>query len=245
MAADSRLDFCLCNCCRGIEPAKDKNTGTETEIVSPPIEKKEEKEAKKVTPLPKKKEETHSLTKEKKTEAQDIKPKTDAKEIPEKKPEAIKKDEQLSKEAHQQQMRELQKHEETPKKEVKPPPVKTATLLDLPLELRKSYNSRMQRIQIILPKALPLPRFQVKGYINFNLFIDDRGRLSIQTFNDDMLNVIPARLKRRVQGIIKNKMNRIFLDPPKNKAGETVQVSNWRVTFKVGKFFNKIILTKQ
>ena len=275
------------------KPAKDKNTGTETEIVSPPIEKKEEKEAKKVTPLPKKKEETHSLTKEKKTEAQNIKPKTDAKEIPEKKPEAIKKDEQLSmgdaeyrtylqqardhfkageynrarenlykaeklkktpellelkkaiQEAHQQQMRELQKHEKIPKKEVKPPPVKTATLLDLPLELRKSYNSRLQRIQIILPKALPLPRFQVKGHINFNLFIDDRGRLSIQTFNDDMLKVIPARLRRRVQSIIKNKMNRIFLDPPKNKAGETVQVPNWRVTFKVGKFFNKIILTKQ
>jgi serine/threonine protein kinase len=148
--------------------------------------------------------------------------------------------------AHQQQLQEQQKPVKIPQKEVKPSPlpVKTATLLDLPLELRKSYNFQMQRIQITLPQV-PKPRFLVKGHIVLNLFIDGRGRLSIQTFNSDMLDVVPDRLKLRVQDIIKNKLNRMSLIPPKNKAGETVQVPNWRVTFKVGKFFNKIILTKQ
>ena len=146
--------------------------------------------------------------------------------------------------AHQQQRREQQKPVKIPKKEVKPLSLKTATLLDLPLELRKNYYSQMQRIQITLPK-IPKPRFQVKGHIVLNLFIDGRGRLSIQTFDDHMLNVLPARLKMRVHSIIKNKLNRMSLLPPKNKAGETVQVPNWRVTFKVGKFYNRIILTKQ
>jgi serine/threonine protein kinase len=145
---------------------------------------------------------------------------------------------------HRQQRREQQKPIKIPQKEVKPIPSKTATLLDLSLELRKNYYSQMQRIQIILPK-IPKPRFQVKGHIALNLLIDGRGRLRIQTFDDSLLTVLPARLKGRVYSIIKNKLNRMSLPPPKNKAGETVQVPNWRVTFKVGKFYNRIILTKQ
>ncbi len=261
----------------------DKNT----EAVSSTVENKVEKETEKETSLPKEKEEIGITTEEKKADAQ---------KTPEKKPEPIKKDAQISSrdaeyktylqrardfikagefdraqenlneaekrkktpellelkksieqaKAHQQQLQEQKKPEKIPQKEVKPSPlpVKTATLLDLPLELRKNYNFQMQRIQITLPQV-PKPRFLVKGHIVLNLFIDGRGRLSIQTFNDDMLNVIPDRLKVRIQDIIKNRLNRMSLIPPKNKAGETVQVPNWRVTFKVGKFFNKIILTKQ
>jgi len=274
-----------------------KPTDTEeknTEAVSSTIEKKGEKETEKGTSLPEETEDKGITTEEKKADAPDIKTKTDARKPPEKKPEPIKKDPQISSrdaeyktylqrakdlfkagefdraqenlneaekrkktpellelkktidqaKAHQQQQQEQQKPVKIPQKEVKPSPIKTATLLDLPLELRKNYNSQLQRIQITLPQ-IPKPRFQVKGHIVLNLFIDGRGRLSIQTFNDHMLNVIPARLKMRVQSIIKNKLNRMSLIPPKDKAGETVQVTNWRVTFKVGKFFNKIILTKQ
>lgn len=129
----------------------------------------------------------------------------------------------------------------SPKEEVKPHEVKTATLLDLPLELRRAYNMQLGRIQIILPKA----RFKVKGQIFFDVIIDEKGKINVQSFKVDMLKVTPLRLTKRVQNIIKGKINNIFLSPPKNKAGEPVQLQNWRLAYKVGKFLNKIILIKQ
>jgi hypothetical protein len=135
------------------------------------------------------------------------------------------------------------KKEETPKpikKEIKPPPVKTVSLLGLAPDMRIDYNSRIQRIQIPLLNA----RFKVMGQIELNLFIDEKGKVTILTFKE-RLNVEPVRHKGRIKAIIGRKINNIYLPPPKNKNGESVKVSNWRVTFKVGKFFNKLILAKQ
>ncbi len=130
----------------------------------------------------------------------------------------------------------------TPKNETSVPSlqIKNATLLDLHSDVRREYNSIMERLQIPILN----PNLKIMGQIVVNLTIDENGKITIQTFQD-MIKVIPILQENQVKIAISRKINSISLPPPKNKNGESVKVSNWRVTFKVGKFLNKIILTKQ
>jgi hypothetical protein len=61
----------------------------------------------------------------------------------------------------------------------------------------------------------------------------------------DGLTVFPATIKSNIERGIKFKIESISMPPPKNKAGELVQLTNWRVTFKVGKIKNQVFITKQ
>jgi serine/threonine protein kinase len=136
----------------------------------------------------------------------------------------------------------VEKREEKPKpvkKEVKPPGVKTVNLLEVSPPLREGYNKRLQRVQILVRKA----RFQVQGQITLELFIDENGKVSVSSFKD-MLTVTPSGQKSKVIDGIKSRISYISLPPPKDKDGNPVRF-NWRVTFKVGKYLNRIILTKQ
>jgi serine/threonine protein kinase len=136
----------------------------------------------------------------------------------------------------------VEKREEKPKpvkKEVKPPGAKTVNLLEVSPSLREAYNKRVQRIQILVRKA----RFQVQGQITLELFIDENGKVSVSSFKDN-LTVTPSGQKSKVIDGIKRRTNYISLPPPKDKDGNPVRF-NWRVTYKVGKYLNRIILTKQ
>lgn len=138
------------------------------------------------------------------------------------------------------------KIEQTPKAVLKtetpapPQQIKTATLLDLHPDTRREYNSIMERLQVPVLN----PNLKIMGQIVVNLAIDENGKITIQSFQD-MIKVTPVLQENQVKIAIGRKINNISLPPPKNKNGESVKVSNWRVTFKVGKFLNKIILTKQ
>lgn len=88
------------------------------------------------------------------------------------------------------------------------------------------------------------PKLKIIGQIVVNLAIDENGKITIQNFQD-MIKVTPVLQEKQVKIAIARKINSISLPPPKNKNGEPVKVSNWRVTFKVGKFLNNIILAKQ
>lgn len=209
-----------------------KKTGTgkpeDKKEVTPPSDVQEEK---KEPPVPKEKEKTGPPVEKKQAKNPQLKPDPPVKDVKEtiKQEKTVKPPEK--------------KKEETPKpikKEIKPPPVKTVSLLGLAPDIRKTYNSRMQRLQFPLINA----RFKVTGQIELNLFINEKGKVTVLAFKD-RLTVNPARHKNRVKNFIGRKINGIYLPPPKNKNGESVKVSNWRVTFKVGKFFNKLILTKQ
>lgn len=203
----------------------------ETEPIKTETEKPEDKELtlssdvqeeKKELPVPKEKEKTESPIEKEQAKDPQLKPEQPVKDV---------KKETITKET------------ETPKpieKKIEPPPVKTVSLLGLAPDIRKTYNSRMQQLKFPLSNA----RFKAMGQIELDLFINEKGKVTILGFKD-RLAVIPAIHKNRVKNFIGKKINSIYLPPPKNKNGESVQLSNWRVTFKVGKFFNKLILTKQ
>lgn len=125
------------------------------------------------------------------------------------------------------------------KKEVKPPGVKTVSLLGVSPALREVYNKRLQRIQIIVRKG----RFQVHGQVTLELFIDENGKISVSSVKD-MLTVKPEPQKGKAIEGIKRRISYISLPPPRDKEGNRVRF-NWRITYKVGKYLNRIILTKQ
>jgi len=138
----------------------------------------------------------------------------------------------------------VEKVEEQPKplkREVRTPEVRTVNLLEVSPALREVYNQRVARIQIILRKT----RFQlqVRGQVTLEVLIDERGKVSVSSLQD-MLIVVPENQKSRVLEVVKQRITSIFLPPPKDKDGNPVRF-NWRLTYKVGKYLNRIILTKQ
>lgn len=138
----------------------------------------------------------------------------------------------------------VEKKEEKPKpikKEVQPPEVKTVNLLGLSPAIRQEYLKKVKRIPIPVP--VRQARFKVRGQITLSLFINENGKVTISSL-DEQLTVEPARRKSSVINYIKFNINRISLTPPKDKDGNPVRF-NWRVTYKVGKYLNRIILTKQ
>jgi serine/threonine protein kinase len=136
----------------------------------------------------------------------------------------------------------VEKREEKPipvKKEVMSPGVRTVNLLEVSPSLRQTYNKRIKRIQIFVRKA----RFQVHGQVTLELSIDENGKVSVLSLKD-ILTVNPAGQKSKVIDGIKRRISFISLPHPKDKDGNPVRF-NWRVTYKVGKYLNRIILTKQ
>ena len=117
--------------------------------------------------------------------------------------------------------------------------IKTVNLLELSPAILQEYSKKVQRIQIRVFRA----RFQVHGQITLSLLIDERGKVTISSITDT-LTVKPASQKRKIINGIKFKINNYILIPsPKDKKGNPVKF-NWRVTYKVGKYLNRIILNK-
>lgn len=141
--------------------------------------------------------------------------------------------------AHQQAAREQVKPKTQPKPT--PPRVKSGTLIDLSTELRMAYNKRLQRLGFQLPRRA---RIRPSGQIIVTLSIDENGSVTA-TGIDDRLTAPQKRARRVLLELFKRKFAGIKLAPPKNKTGEPIRVHNWRVTYKVGVFMGKLILTKQ
>lgn len=134
---------------------------------------------------------------------------------------------------------ERQTKKDVSKKDVKP---EIVSLLGLHPDLRRAYNRDIARIAIKLP--LLAARLKVMGQVVLTLFIDQKGDVSVLSYKD-MVSVFPRKQENRVKKIIRARINDINLQPPTDRDGNPVQLGNWRVTYKVGKFLNKIILTKQ
>ena len=143
----------------------------------------------------------------------------------------------------------LPKVEQTPKitPKIETPasslPIKTTTVSDLHPDIRNEYNSIMEQLQI----TTVYPNLKIKGQITVNLAIDEKGKIKIQNFQP-MILVTPLLHEKLVKIAIGKKIKGISLPPPQNKKNEPIEVSNWRIIFKVSKSSNssnKIILSKQ
>jgi serine/threonine protein kinase len=121
-------------------------------------------------------------------------------------------------------------------------PIKTVTLLGLDPELRKRYNNKLQRIHLDLPRIGS--RFKVFGFFTVSMAIDENGAISIRLIKDQV-TVLPPRRKRNVKRLILHRLSGITLTPPRDKKGQSVKVSDWRINYKVGKIKSRINLIKQ
>jgi len=117
--------------------------------------------------------------------------------------------------------------------------VKTVSILGLSSELQRKNALKVQRIQIPVFRK----RFQVKGQITLELLINEHGKVTILSYQD-MMTIIPALRERQVKGLIKNRFDNFIFPKPKDDRGRPVKFK-WRLTFKVGKYLDKIILTRQ
>jgi serine/threonine protein kinase len=125
------------------------------------------------------------------------------------------------------------------KKEVQPLAVRTVNLLEVSPPLREEYNKLVQQVQIVLRKV----GFKAHGQVTLEVSIDERGKVSVLSLQD-MLTVNPEGVKSKVIDGIKQRISYITLPPPKDKDGNPVRF-NWRITYKVGKYLNRIVLIKQ
>ena len=119
--------------------------------------------------------------------------------------------------------------------------VETVKIIDLPPQLINTYNQAIKTI-VIFRVARYITAI---GQISLTLVIRPDGRLSIQQFNDSALDITPPRARDAVKSRILRKVNSIALTPPIDKKGLSVGVENWRISYSVGTFRNRIILRRR
>lgn len=113
--------------------------------------------------------------------------------------------------------------------------------LQLKTELRVKYSAILKRLTIPLIRR----NIRIHGFVTVTLNIGKDGRIAVQDIRDDSLNVRAERAKEFFRKIIRRKLSNIPLEPPRDKNGNTASLAGWRITYKVGKFRNSIVLTKQ
>jgi len=121
------------------------------------------------------------------------------------------------------------------------PQTRTVKLIDLPPQMVNAYNQAIKKIEV-----LKLMRgIRVLGQISLSLKVREDGKITIQKINDSALKIDPLNARRNIKVKILRKISSIYLPPPIDKKGMGVMVSNWRVSYSVGTFRNKIILRRK
>jgi hypothetical protein len=121
------------------------------------------------------------------------------------------------------------------------PQTRTVKLIDLPPQMVNAYNQAIKKIEV-----LKLMRgIRVLGQISLSLKVREDGKITIQYINDSALKIDPLNARRNIKVKILRKISSIYLPPPIDKKGMGVMVSNWRVSYSVGTFRNKIILRRK
>lgn len=117
--------------------------------------------------------------------------------------------------------------------------IQSLKFLILPKELRTKYLEKLSSIKI--------PDFEqeitVKGQISIILKVDDKGKISIQDFDDRYLVVTFESKKAAIKNSICTTITSIDLTPPTDSMRRPVIVQDWRLTYRIGTFKSNIILT--
>jgi len=126
------------------------------------------------------------------------------------------------------------------KKVEKPKTIRTVSIRDLSTRVVRKYTRQLQNIRINLPKKI-----KASGYINMKLQINEKGNISISSYNDAGLNVKPSSKKKYVVELIKSGIWIIQFSPPADKKNQLVKVGNWRLNFQVSQYKQRMILRKE
>lgn len=135
----------------------------------------------------------------------------------------------------------LEKERQRIEKERRKKSIEMVKIINLPPQMINTYNQAIKNIVIFkisrTVKAL--------GYISLTLVVRPNGKLAIQRLNDSALNISPPGARKAIKSRILRKISSIKLSPPIDKNGMSVGVENWRVSYSVGTFRNKIILRRK
>jgi hypothetical protein len=111
---------------------------------------------------------------------------------------------------------------------------------NLPAGLRPQY------LEIL--KSIIIPDLEaglvIKGQISIILEVDHRGKITIQDFDDKYLTVTPYKHITSIKNRIYQEIASISLPPPTDTMEKPVIVYPWRLTYRIGTYKTKIILTK-
>ena len=138
------------------------------------------------------------------------------------------------------------KEKEKEKKTVIKKQIRRVSLFKLKPEINKTYLAKIKNIRIIVNKRKDffINEVEISGQLIVKLRINEYGKVSVQQINQDYLTIKPKSSKKKLLRGIWLKLKSVIFLPPKDKNGNKVILENWRVTFRVSKYKNKIILRK-
>jgi len=116
---------------------------------------------------------------------------------------------------------------------------KIVNFLNLPHDIKNKYIAEIEKIDmLILPGEI-----DVKGELNLILSVTSDGKIVIQEFIDDYINVSPENKINVVKERISKRIEGASLSPPKEKSNNSVRVEYWGVRFKLKTFRGEMKLT--
>ena len=124
------------------------------------------------------------------------------------------------------------------KNEEKPRPVETVKIMDLPAARVQEYIE-----ELALVSAGPLAgEFKASGAIVLVLRVDETGHVGLEAMNDADVRVEPAVRRQEILELIRSRIGGIRIQPPVSKAGNVVRVTSWRVSLRIGRDRQMVIL---
>ncbi len=118
---------------------------------------------------------------------------------------------------------------------------KTLSISELSPGIVNGFDEQLRRIEIPdIPESL-----RVMGRIAITIQVDKNGKLSVSNVNIADLTLSDPQSQELIKRSITKKMSRISLTSPKDKKGASVSVKPWTIRYKVGKYLNKLILTRE
>jgi len=124
------------------------------------------------------------------------------------------------------------------KNSLKSKTVKTLELVNLPVKLVRSYYDKLRRIEIQTGDY----RATITGRIFIKFGVDEKGKINLLGFYDSRLTVKPGQQKKDLVALIKSRINSITLNPPVDKSGQPVRITNWSLKYNVERVKNKLVL---
>jgi hypothetical protein len=137
--------------------------------------------------------------------------------------------------------KEKQRIEEEKRKKGNQVAIRSVKIIDLPPQLINTYNENLKMFEIVkLIRGI-----RVIGQINLILNVREDGKVSIQRLSDAGLEVNPPNSRKTIISRIFKKIGTVKLPPPMDRKGFPVRVENWRLSYSVGTFANKVIFRRK
>jgi len=119
--------------------------------------------------------------------------------------------------------------------------VTTISFTELPGQLVNAYYERIRRIEIAgLPEGT-----RALGRIKIWVYITAVGKIGLQAESIDDTALEVTGEKDTIKRMIIRALSALSLAPPRAANGASVRVSDWEISFKVGTFQDRIILTHE